>query len=332
MMFNWAKDAFDIVHKHKAKHIYRLMQQRFVSKNIKIAPQIKLLSSTNMNWGIDLLHVPNAWATTKGSGIKVAVLDTGIDVSHIDLRDNIGEVVDFTFERDPRDYNGHGSHVAGIIGACNKLGSGMSGVAPACKIFSAKVLNSKGSGNFDWIVNGIDWAVSKKVDIISMSLGCPTPYNKMYEAIKRAYAAGITIVAAAGNDGQLNAGDDMGYPARYNEAIAVGSIDRGRNPSYFSSVGAELDIMAPGGGIYSTFPGNRYAVLSGTSQATPFISGICALILAKHRQSATSATPIRNGADMLAHLKKSSVDIGAPGWDFKTGFGIIDPDKIFRDV
>jgi subtilisin family serine protease len=328
-MFNWAKDVLDIAHKHRAKHALRLMRQRFVTKNVTINPQIKFLSA-NPNWTIDRFHVPEVWQVTKGDGIKVAILDTGIDVNHIDLRDAIGEVVDMTTERDPRDYNGHGTHVSGIVGARNKLGTGMTGVAPACTIYSVKVMDSRGSGNFDWIVNGLNWAIDKNVDIISMSLGCSAPYSRMYDAIKRAYDKGIILVAAAGNDGQMDAGDDMGYPARYDEVIAVGSVDANMSASYFSSVGQELDIMAPGGNIYSTFPGNRYAVLSGTSQATPFISGVSALILAKHRSVAHN-TPISNGKDMLAHLKKAAIDIGAPGWDLKTGFGIIDPEKILTD-
>jgi subtilisin len=283
-------------------------------------------------WNITEFDIPKAWLVTKGAGIKVAILDTGVDANHIDLRNNIAAAVDMTSEHTPIDGNGHGTFVAGEICAYNAKGTGVWGVAPAAKLYSCKVLMSNGSGSFDSIVKGILWAISQKVDIISMSLGASAPYEPIHQALIRANAAGIILIAAAGNDGQLNAGDDIGYPARYNEVIAVGSIDESKQPSQYSSSGAELDIMCPGRQIFSTWPNNKYAILSGTSMAAPYCSALCALILAKHRANPNSATPIRNTADMLAHLKKSAIDVGVPGWDANTGFGWVDPESIFKSI
>lgn len=150
---------------------------------------------------------------------------------------------------------------------------GVIGVAPQASLLIGKVLRDDGRGSFDWITNGINWAVDQGADIISMSLGGPSPYNKMKQAIDRAIAAGVIVVAAAGNDGS-NRRDNVNYPGNYADVICVGSIDRSRQRSRFSSVGMNIDIMAPGGMVRSTWiPPRAYHTISGTSMATPFVSG-----------------------------------------------------------
>ena len=198
---------------------------------------------------------------------------------------------------------------------------GVVGVAPKASLICGKVLGDDGTGGFDGIVQGIEWAAEQGADIISMSLGGPAPYEPMRAAIQAAIAAGVIVVAAAGNDGRLR-DHEIGYPGAYEEVICVGSIDRSTMRSPFSSVGYEIDIMAPGGAVRSChIPPHYYATLSGTSMATPFVAGVCALALAKNRASGGSKI---DQAGMFAMLKESAVDMRNPGFDKRTGWGLVD--------
>ena len=323
-MFESIRDFFKITIESPVSSLIQKLKKRFFGTHVKLEPQIKSIS-LKYDWGIQKLNIPEAWKISQGEGIKIAILDTGVATMHPDLRDAIVEAVDFTTEHNPNDTFGHGTHCAGIATA-RSSSDGMNGVAPKSKLYVGKVLNSEGSGDFEWITQGVLWAINRKVHIISMSLGSNVPYERLHNAIIQAYNAGIIVVCAAGNDGEINNEDTIGYPARYDEVIAVGSLDENMQRSSYSSVGDELDIMAPGENICSTYPNNRYAILSGTSMATPLISGICALILSKHINQ--GGGPILNSKDMLEHLKKISMSIGSDGWNQEDGWGTIDPNKI----
>ena len=279
-----------------------------------------------VDWGLTAYGIPDVWKQSRGRGIRVAVLDTGIDVTHKDLDGAILEAKDFT--RSPggyRDVAGHGTHCAGVIGA-RQNDTGVVGICPDLRmddggLLIGKVLGDDGAGLESWIAAGIDWAVERGAHLLSLSFGSPTASPTIFQAIFRAVARGVFVVAAAGNNGADNSVD---YPGRYRETIAVGAVDRHGRVAKFSSRGNEVDTAAPGEDVLSTFPGNRYAKLSGTSMATPFVTGVVALMLSKHREQG-SATPIRTTDDLREHLARTATDAGSPGKDPSYGYGLINP-------
>ncbi len=235
--------------------------------------------------GIQLIQAPALWNKSKGKGIKVAILDTGCDTTHPDLQERIIGGYNFTDDDNSNpdiysDYNGHGTHVAGTIGAVENS-IGVAGAAPEVSLLIVKVLNGQGSGQYDWIANGIYYAIEQNVDIISMSLGGPDDVQALHDAVKRAVDNQILVVCAAGNEGDgRDTTEELGYPAAYNEVISVGSVDFTRNSSEFSNSNREVDLAAPGENILSTYMGGQYARLSGTSMAAPHVTGGLALIKA----------------------------------------------------
>ena len=223
-----------------------------------------------------------------GEGIKVAIIDTGCDVEHPNLKDRIINVRNFTDDdrgsiNNVTDYVGHGTHVAGIIGASDIGEKGIIGVAPKCDLMILKALTRSGGKN-SWIIEAIKYATSHNVDIINMSLGSTEPNAEMYKAIKRAIDKGICVVVASGNNGDNNFNtNELNYPASYNECISVGSVKYSKSNSRFSASNNEVDLVAFGEGynsrgILSCYPNGLYQELKGTSMATPFISGALALL------------------------------------------------------
>lgn len=273
--------------------------------------------SDYIDWGLKAINVEEAWQKTKGQGVKVAILDTGVNASHPDLAANIKEVADFTGSKSgAEDIQGHGSHCAGIVaGVENKLG--IIGVAPQAELYCGKVLGDSGSGSYDSILKGIKWAIEKEVDIISMSLGSSTrPPEALHQLIKQAYDNNILIIAATGNENSA-----VCYPALYDEVIAVSAVDKSLQHASFSNHGVENEITAPGVDIVSTYKNGGYARLSGTSMATPMVAGAAALIIARYRDLFNGATPkIRSAYEIL---DKMTTDLGEKGRDELYGEGII---------
>ena len=281
-----------------------------------------------VDWGLRQFGVPDQWSRTMGAGVKVAILDTGIDDKHPDLAGSI--VAMQNFSRSPFgaiDRNGHGTHCAGIV-AARKNGLGVIGVAPEVSLAIGKVLGDDGSGYDVDIARGIRWAIDQKVDVISGSFGSPVPSPAQQAAIDSATAAGIFVIIAAGNDGQP---DSVGYPGKLPNVVAVAATDQNGNLADFSSRGPEVDIAAPGVDILSTWPGGRYSSLSGTSMATPFVSGVVALMVAHHRAPGAHNTDLRTVDDLLDHLKRTARDAGQAGRDDGFGWGLIDPAKLLAE-
>ncbi|MGJ3250929.1 MAG: S8 family peptidase [Elainellaceae cyanobacterium] len=286
----------------------------------KIAQQ----EGEQINWAGSLLGIPDVWIQTMGDGVKVAVLDTGIDLDHPDLADGIVEVKDFTNEG-IEDGNGHGTHCAGII-AARLNDTGFVGVAPRSQLLIAKVLTNEGGGAFHWIADAVLWAVEQGADIISMSLGGPYSSNRLYQAIHVALAKGVMVICAAGNEGSLFQ-NSIGYPGRYGGVITIASHDQNGNRSGFSSRGGEIDLMAPGSHIWSTYRDGGYAELSGTSMATPFVSGLAALIVSRHSDGKHHDTPLDNNEDLKNHLLWMAAH---PGYhDNEAGYGALQPFQYF---
>lgn len=239
--------------------------------------------------GVKIIGAPEFWKKGReGENITIAVIDTGCDIHHPNLKERIIGVKNFTnedggAENIVTDYIGHGTHVAGII-AASDIGNGMVGVAPKANLLILKALGKKG-GTYISVIEAINYAVQKGVNIISMSLGGKIDDENLHKAIINAKNKNILVVCAAGNDGDNNSKSiEKNYPAMYNEVISVGSINTNKESSRFSASNNEVDLVAPGqglgnSGILSTAPGGKFAEMQGTSMATPHVAGALALII-----------------------------------------------------
>ena len=264
-------------------------------------------------WGITHVNAPTAHANgITGTGVKVGIIDTGIDYTHPDLAANYAGGTDFANnDNDPMDDNGHGTHVSGTVAAIDNT-IGVLGVAPDVRLYGIKVLDRNGSGTFADVIAGIDWAAANGMQVINMSLGASVGSAGLQQACDNAYAAGVVICAAAGND----YGGPVNYPAKYSSVIAVSAIDSSDKLAFFSNQGPEVELAAPGVSVYSTYRGGGYATLDGTSMATPHVTGVAALVWASG--VANTATGVRDRLDQTAR------DIGAAGRDNSFGFGVVD--------
>ena len=263
-------------------------------------------------WGITQIHAPSAWGQSTGAEVKLAVLDTGIKLNHRDLQANIAGGANVINPRKPADDdNGHGTHVAGTIGAVNNT-IGVVGGAPQVRLYAVKVLARNGSGYLSDLVDGLTWCIDNQVRVVNMSLGSSSDNQSFHEAITAASAAGLTLVAAAGNEGR----SQVSYPAAYPEVIAVTATDNSNNLASFSNYGSAVDLAAPGVSIYSTWNDGGYKTLSGTSMASPHVAAVVALRLALH--------PGETASQVKQVLEATARDLGPAGWDPRSGAGLVD--------
>jgi len=265
-------------------------------------------------WGVDRVDAELVHPSNKGTGVKVAILDTGIDLDHPDL----AVAGDVTFVPDTTsgdDDNGHGTLVAGAVAALDN-DIGVIGVAPEASLYAVKVLNQGGGGVMSVILSGIEWALDNNMQVINMSFGGIMGWpSTLVTALDNAYNAGIVIVAGAGNGGDASGeGENMWAPARYESAIAVGATDEQDARYTYSSTGDTLELMAPGVSIYSTAMGGGYGYLTGTSASSPHAVGVAALLI---------ASGLTNNVDVRHRLRNSAEDLGAPGWDSQFGCGMV---------
>jgi len=256
----------------------------------------------------------------KGAGVKVAIIDSGVYYTHPDLianfdSDNLG--YDFVNDDDdPMDDAGHGTHVAGTVAAMDN-NVGVVGVAPEASLYAYKVLNASGSGNYSDIIAAMQQCEKDGIQVANLSLGSSSdPGETVKAAFDKAEEAGIVIVAAAGNSGNPpGIGDKVIYPARYESCIAVAATDQGDSRASWSSTGPDVEISAPGVGIYSTLLGGGYGYKSGTSMASPHVAGVVALMIKA------------SVADVRSTLATTADDLGAAGRDNLYGFGLVDADE-----
>jgi subtilisin family serine protease len=248
-----------------------------LAKPIKVEMASKPQPAEVLPWGVDRIDADLVWGITTGDPIKVAIVDTGIDVKQPDLKDNLkGGVSTVWYTTSYNDDNGHGTHVAGIVAAIdNEIG--VIGVGPKIDLYAVKVLDRRGSGYLSDVIEGLDWAIQNGMQVVNMSLGTASYSESFEEAVKRVNSAGIIQVAAAGNSGPED--NTVTYPAKFAEVIAVSATDKTDTIASWSSRGPEIDLAAPGVDIYSTYKGSTYKTLSGTSMAAPHVTGAAALVL-----------------------------------------------------
>lgn len=268
---------------------------------------------------------PSLLSPYTGAGVKVAILDSGIDVNHRDLKVK-GGYCSLSFECASdvpyTDDNGHGTHVAGILAAL-KNSTGLVGLAPSVDLYSVKAMNAFGSGTTDSLVSGIEWAIKNKMDIINMSITTDNNDVALGTALQTAYNKGILIVASVGNNGET-ANKSVLYPAKYSSVIGVGAVKNDLTKMPESAIGPEVEIVAPGDSILSTFPiewdyedgrTDGYTRLSGTSMAAPHITGLLAI----YKERFPKMTNVE-----LRHLITSTAkDLGVKGRDNLYGFGLV---------
>lgn len=273
------------------------------------------IDSQIVDWGITKIAAPEAWSSSyTGNGVKVAVIDTGITI-HPDLQ-VAGGTSFVSYTPYYSDDNGHGTHVSGIISALNN-DIGIVGVAPAASIYALKALDNTGSGYISDIIAGLDWSITNKMDIVNMSFGSSTPSKALEQVVNKAYSDGLLIVAATGNSGTSSGKTDtVNYPAKYTKSvIAVSAIDNNNQRPYWSSTGKEVEVCAPGVSIFSTYLDGQYATMSGTSMATPFVTGDLALLKQKY--------PTYTNIQLRSILDKNILDLGTRGRDTFFGYGLI---------
>lgn len=226
-------------------------------------------------WGVKRIQAPKVWPSTRGKGIRIAIVDTGIS-PHPDLRIT-GGTNTIRPGASYDDDNGHGTHVAGTAAALGR-GDLLYGTAPEAELYAVKALDENGEGYVSDIVEGVEWCIRNRMDVINLSLGLNGPSKLLRHTIRRAYRQGIAIVASAGNNGKD--AEAIDEPASYPEVIAVAATDRLNCIASFSSRGKGIDVAAPGTDIVSTNDKGGFAEDSGTSMAAPHVSGTAALMLA----------------------------------------------------
>jgi len=284
-------------------------------------------------WGLEMVNAETAWQTSTGVGAVVAVIDTGVQRDHPDLDNRSLTGFDFVGDdpiepgdedSNPNDGNGHGTHVAGIVVANRDNDEGITGIAPGARVLPFRVLDDNGEGFADDTIKAVNRAVDEGAHVINLSLGDYLPLQSTLfndpaykSALERATNAGVVVVVAAGNNG---------LPKCENPQVAailcVGAVDNTRTRSVFSSFGANVDLMAPGGSglggsaedVLSTYIPSRYESVSGTSQATPHVSAVAALLVSLGLR----------GQEAANRIVATAADAGAPGPDGTYGAGIVD--------
>jgi Subtilisin-like serine proteases len=277
-------------------------------------------SDEKISWGVSRIQADKVHNISSGSGVKVAVIDTGIDYTHPDLAANYHGGYDFVNnDANPMDDKGHGTHVAGTIAALDN-DIGVIGVAPNAELYALKALDSHGTGWVSDINAAIDWAIIENMDVISMSLGGSANFTSQFEICQAAYDSGIVILAAAGN----GYGGNVSYPAAYDSVIAVSATSLIDSSTYFSNIGDEIELAAPGANIRSTIQDGGYGFKSGTSMATPHVSGVVALLL--------SADSGLEPAEVREILAATATDLGEEGKDIYYGNGLVNASAVIESL
>ncbi|MGN7198355.1 S8 family peptidase [Bacillus mycoides] len=297
-----------------------------IDNNIKISNQgsdfkfsLSDHSLQTMSWGFEKIQVPSVHKyNITGKNVSVAIIDTGIDIYHEDLHVNGGiSFLDYTTSY--HDDNGHGTHIAGIVGALDN-DKGIIGVAPDVDLYSVKALDKEGNGKYSNVIKGIDWAINNDIKIISMSINGIQESVSFEKATELAYKKGILLVSSAGNKGYFNENSIM-IPAKYDSVISVGALDEENQRWEFSSRGKELELMAPGVDILSTFLNGSYIKDSGSSMAAAYVTGLAALIMEKN--------PLLSNQQVREILQNNAEKLGITN---EYGYGLINAIQSINNI
>ena len=313
-------------------------------------PKITAIESDDQVYAADA-ELDNAWGVAKigagtvqangnsGTGVSIGIIDSGINYNHPDLDGVYAGGYDFVQnDTNPMDVYGHGTHVAGTACAEDN-GFGVVGVAPGCSLYSLRVLNDDGVGAWSKTIAALQWAVDHKLQVVNLSLGSSkNPGTAVKTAFDNAEAAGIVIVAAAGNSGNTaGKGDNIIYPAKYTSVIAVGATDINNKRASFSSTGSALELMAPGVSVLSTWNDSTsylnpqpmcldsvcyYKYGSGTSMASPHVAGAAARVIASGTVTDTNLNG-RINDEVRAKLDATATNLGVAGKDAQYGYGLV---------
>ncbi len=268
------------------------------------------------------VQVERAWELASGAGVVVAILDTGVEASHPDLKDRMVPGWDaVNGDDDPYDDHSHGTSCAGIVAATPNNAIGTAGIAPNARIMPVKVLNKRGVGPLEWAAAGIVWAADHGARVVSMSFGEDQPSQVLQDAVDYARGKGVLCVASMGNDGEERAH----WPAKCDNVLAVGATYDDDRPALFTTEGAWVAISAPGTRVHTTSPtyeivdpmfGKRdkdYTWFSGTSASSPVVAAVAALVVERE--------PGLSEAELRRRLRATSDDVGDKGWDKQSGDG-----------
>ena len=276
-------------------------------------------------WGLAKIRAPRAWDIVTGTNSTIiAIVDSGIDLDHPDLSCAGKLTAGYDFvngDDDPDDDLGHGTHVAGIAGACTDNNLGVAGMSWGARLMPVKVLDHSGSGSYSHLAAGIIYAADHGAQVINLSLGGVFDSQTMFDGVQYAHDRGVLVTAAAGNCAAGGSGcsgyiNPIMYPGAYTTTLAVAATDLGDNHAYFSEYHPYVDVAAPGVGIYSTYLGGGYGAKNGTSMSTPFVSGLAALL--------RSVDPTLTHDEIQGIIESTAEDLGLPGKDDQFGHGRID--------
>jgi len=295
-----------IMKRQEIDRSYRTMNGHKSVSNIEVLESLP--KNFKYDWGVETIKAPQVWSKTKGKGVKVMVVDTGVDTKHPDLKYTLG-YNPFEKNDNVQDDRGHGSHVAGLIAGKH------TGVAPEVELYVTKSLNKDNKGTMASVLDGITLAINMKVDILAMSLGVAHDLPViLQQRIIEAVESGITVVCAVGNSGL----PDIEYPAFMDEVIAVGGVDKDLKIAKFSNYGNQLDVVAPAVDILSTYNNGNYARMTGTSMASPLVAGAIALLIAYNRDKGVELKP-RDVKEKLKLLGRHHIEYG---------YGVMDLEKL----
>lgn len=293
-----------------------------LSKNEQVSyiePNYKVeIVAQQIPWGVERIFEKDSyrfhsWNISRGEGVAIAVIDTGVDENHEDLPELLGGVNTIDSSHWGNDGHGHGTHVAGTIAALDN-DHGVVGVAPEAGLYAVKALTNSGGGSVASVIDGIEWACEQDVQIINMSFGMRSYSQALEEAVEAAYESGILIVAAAGNDGDSL--DNVLYPARFEQVMAVSAALSNDQITTTSSRGPDIELIAPGQDVFSTIPDNNYDYMSGTSMAAPHVAGSAALLL--------GADDGLSNIEVRELLQQNAEDLGLSA--IEQGYGLVRPD------
>ncbi|WP_262059215.1 type VII secretion-associated serine protease mycosin [Streptomyces sp. STR69] len=295
---------------------------------------------TGRPWALQRVNLDELWAESTGKGVKVAVIDTGVDVKNKQLKSAVdaskgenllppknskGEAIDRGNSQGTTDTVGHGTRVAGIIAARPAKGTGFVGLAPDATIIPIKQNDAEGDGTAATLATAIRDAVAKGAGVINISqdtANAVAPDDRLRQAVDDALGKGVVVVASAGNDG-LGGNVKVTYPASYDGVLAVAASDRNNERASFSQSGEFVGVAAPGVDMISTVPGGGHCSDNGTSFSAPYVAGVAALLKAKY--------PHWTARQIVAQIEQTA-ERSISGRDRLVGWGVVDPVKALTDV